>query len=95
MLPSHFLIGSLATTSGPIAPGVGCARYLRQQARDREDARLCEQARWKTGGHSEIARRLHQEELHPAIDPSLSVAHHLSGEAPRAAVSLAATPCPD
>jgi hypothetical protein len=41
------LIGGLATTSGPTSAGDGCARYLRQQARDREDACLGEQARWK------------------------------------------------
>jgi hypothetical protein len=45
--PRLFLIGGLATTSGPTSTGDGCARYLRQQARDREDARLREQARWK------------------------------------------------
>ena len=45
--PSLFLIGGLAATSGPTSAGDGCARYLRQQARDREDARLREQARWK------------------------------------------------
>ena len=45
--PSVFLAGGLAATSGPTSAGDGCARYLRQQARDREDARLREQARWK------------------------------------------------
>jgi hypothetical protein len=40
--PSLLMIGGLAATSGPVSAGVGCARYPRQQARDREDARLRE-----------------------------------------------------
>src|SRR5262245_57669007 len=40
-LASLLVIGGLAATSGPTSAGDGCARYLRQQARDRE------QARWK------------------------------------------------
>ncbi len=46
----------------------------------------------KPVGHTEIARRSFQEERNLAIDPALSVAFHLSGEAPGAAVHLAATP---
>jgi len=45
--PSFFLIGGLAATSGSGWAGDGCARYLRQQARDREDACLGEQGRRK------------------------------------------------
>jgi len=45
--PSPLVTGGLAATSGPTSAGNGCARYLRQQARDREDARLREQTRWK------------------------------------------------
>jgi hypothetical protein len=49
----------------------------------------------KPVGRTEIARRAFQEERHLAIDPALSVAFRQSGEAPRAAVSLAATPSSD
>jgi hypothetical protein len=45
--PSPLVIGGVAATSGSTSAGNGCARYLRQQARDREDARLRDQARWK------------------------------------------------
>jgi hypothetical protein len=41
------VIGGLGATSGPNAAGDGFARYLRQQSRDREHARLREHARWK------------------------------------------------
>jgi hypothetical protein len=38
-LASLLVIGGSATTSGPNSAGDGCARYLRQHARDREQAR--------------------------------------------------------
>jgi hypothetical protein len=58
--PNPLVTGGSAATSGPTSAGNGCARYLRQQARDREDARLRDQARrnnqWATpkspGAHS-------------------------------------------
>ena len=93
--PSHFFVGGVATTSGPTSTGDGCARYLRQQARDREDARLREQARWKNRSATPRSPGAYQEERQLAIDPSLSLPFHPSGEAPGAAVSLAATPSPD
>jgi hypothetical protein len=87
------VIDGLVATSGPTSAGNGCARYLRQQARDCEDARLREQACWKYPvGHSEIARRAFEEERHLVIDPALGVAFQSSGEAPGAAARLAATP---
>jgi hypothetical protein len=43
-LASILVIGGLAATSGPISAGDGFARYLQQQARDREQARAREQA---------------------------------------------------
>ena len=93
--PSLFFIGGLATTSGPTPAGDGCARNLRQKARDREDACLREQARWENRSATPKLPGAFQEERHPAIDPFLSLAFHPSGEAPGAAVSLAATPSPN
>jgi hypothetical protein len=89
-LASLLVIGGSAATSGPTSAGDGCARYLRQQARDRE------QARWKNRSSTpKWGRRVFQGEHHRVIDPSLSVAFHPSGEAPGAAVSLAAAPSPN
>jgi hypothetical protein len=45
--PSHLVIGGLAAIFGATSAGNGCARYLRQEARDCEDARLRKQARWE------------------------------------------------
>jgi hypothetical protein len=86
------VIGGVAATSSPTLAGNGCARYLRQQTRDREDARLRPGPPEKPAGHTDIARRAFQEERHPAIDPFSSVAFHPSGDAPGGAFSLAATP---
>ena len=94
--PSLFLVGGSAATAGPTSAGDGCARYLRQQARDREDARLHEQVRRKHRSATSKSPGAHfREERHLAIDPSLSVAFHPSGEAPGAAGCSAATPSPE
>ena len=88
-LASLLVIGGFAATSGPTSAGDGFARYLRPQARDRE------QAAEKPVVHTEVGRRVFQVEYHLAIDPSLSVAFHPSGEATGAAVSLAVAPSPN
>ena len=61
-LASLLVIGGFAATSGPTSAGDGFARYLRPQARDREQARLCEQPAEKPVVHTEVGRRVFQGE---------------------------------
>jgi hypothetical protein len=86
------LIGGIAATSGYGSAGDGCVRYLGKGHAIARTRASVSRAAGKNGRPTEIARCSFQGERHQAIDPSLRLAFHFSGEAPGAAGSLAATP---